>query len=227
MKKEKAVILFTRFPREGISKTRLSSELGSGNAFKLNCAFLTDIIVRFRKRDFDLLIAGAKGDSEEDFIDLLRNYGAFDWFFLPSGNTTDEQIFSSYQIALLNYKKAILTASDIPQLSGKHIRKMFADLDHFDIVFHINQDGGTCPQGMKRAYDLFTPMTERSISHCSEWKYHLDQLGLKYKIEQEILIDVDTIDDLIIFYHWQNLLGEDSNMFCPITVQTIRDILSS
>ena len=226
MKKERTVILFTRFPRERRSKTRLSQEIGGSNAVKLHCAFLADIFLRFQERDFDLLVAGATGDTEEDFTDLLKDHGTFDWFFLPSGTTTDEQIFSSYQIALLNYEKAVLTASDIPQLSVKHIRKMFADLDHFDIVFHMNHDGGTCPQGMRKAYDLFTPMTARSISHCSEWRYYLEQLHLKYKVEREILIDIDTIDDLVMFHHWQNLLGEDSDMFCPITTELIKKMLA-
>lgn len=78
-------------------------------------------------------------------------------------------------MALSKYKKAILTASDIPQLTRRHIKQMFADLEEF---------------------------------------------------ASEILIDIDTVDDLRIFYHWQNLLGNDSDMFCPITMDTIKKTLS-
>lgn len=103
---------------------------------------------------------------------------------------------------------------------------MFVDLDKFDVVFHMNHDGGTCPQGMKIAYDLFTQTTEKFLAHCQEWRERLKSLGVSHKLESEILIDIDTIDDLLIFYHWQNLLGSDSDMFCPITMSTIKKALS-
>lgn len=223
---ENCLIVFTRFPRSGVSKTRLAKEVGDEIAIRLHRAFLRDIFSRFANRDFDLVVAGATGDAEEEFRRLAENCGTFDWFFLPQGITTDEQISASYGMALSKYKKAILTASDIPQLTRRHIKQMFADLEEFDIVFHMNHDGGTCPQAMKVAYDLFTRTVERSLNHCREWKNRLEFLGLRYKLASEILIDIDTVDDLRIFYHWQNLLGGDSDMFCPITMDTIKKTLS-
>ncbi len=226
MKKEKCLIVFTRFPRIGKSKTRLSKSIGDQNTVYLHRAFLQDIFLRIKKRDFDLIIAAAAGDTEEEFHELVHQLGSFDQFLLPRGTTTDEQIISSYRTTLSKYKKAILTASDIPQFSHRHIRKMFADLNEFDVVFHMNHDGGTCPQGMKVAYDLFTHTIEKSLAHCQEWKGKLESLRLRYKLEPEILIDIDTIDDLLIFYHWQNLLGSNSDMFCPITMSIIKKVLS-
>jgi len=226
MIRETCLIVFTRFPRSGMSKTRLAQELGDKIAIQLHQAFLKDIFSRFANRDFDLVVAGATGDTEEEFHKLAENCGTFDWFFLPSGTTMCDQIISSYRIALSRYKKAILTASDIPQFTHRHVRQMFTNLEEFDVIFHMNHDGGTCPQAMKVAHDLFTHTTEISLNHCREWKDRLELLGLRYKLVSEILIDIDTFDDLRIFYHWQNLLGSDSNMFCPITMGTIRKALS-
>lgn len=223
---ERCLVVFTRFPRSGQSKTRLSQELGDENALRLHQAFLIDIFLRFKNRNFDLVVAGATSDTEDEFHGLARDYGSFDLFLSPQGDTTDEQITSSYRIALSRYRKAILTSSDISQLALRHVRQMLTDLDEFDVVFHMNHDGGTCPQGMKVAHDLFTQTMERSLAHCQEWKERLELLGLRYKLEPEILIDIDTLDDLVIFYHWQNLLGDDSDMFCPITVSTIKQVLS-
>lgn len=209
-----------------MSKTRLSKEVGDKNALRFHRAFLQDIFLRFKNRDFDLVVAAAKGDSEKEFHKLSDGFGTFDRFFLPQGATTDEQIFSSYNIALSKYGKAILTASDIPQFSHRHAKKMFADLDRFNVVFHMNHDGGTCPQGMTSAYDLFTHSVERSLTHCQEWKDRMESLNLTYKIEPEILIDIDTLDDLMLFYHWQNLLRNTSDMFCPITMGIVKKFLS-
>ena len=223
---ERCVIVFTRFPREREGKTRLAQEVGNHIAALLNRAFLLDIFTRFKERDFDLLVAGASGDKEKEFAELINVHGSFDHFFLPDGATTDEQVRFAYQTALTRYKKVVLTASDIPQLTHRHIQQMFADLDEVDIVFHMNHDGGTCPQGMKVAYDLFTGSSERSIGHCREWKERIESLRLSHRLEPEILIDIDTLEDLVIFYHWQNLLGKESEMYCPITIQTVKEVLS-
>ena len=225
LQNDRCLVVFTRFPREGQSKTRLALEVGHKNATELNKSFIYDILLHFCQRDFDLVIAGAESDQEAEFSELAEDYGSFDSFFLPDGDTMDEQIFSSYCWAFTRYKKAILTASDIPQLSTQHINELFVDLEDNDVVFHMNHDGGTCPQGMKSPFDLFTSMAHRSIAHCGEWKQLLRKMNLKHKMEPEILIDIDTLNDLIIFYHWQQLLPLGSGMFCPVTVKAIKNTL--
>lgn len=80
---ENCLIVFTRFPRSGVSKTRLAKELGNEIAIRLHRAFLRDIFSRFANRDFDLVVAGATGDAEEEFRRLAENCGTFDWFFYP------------------------------------------------------------------------------------------------------------------------------------------------
>lgn len=69
---ENCLILFTRFPRRGKTKTRLAQELGDKNTVQLHKAFLRDIFSRFKERDFILVVAGATGDSREEFQRLAK-----------------------------------------------------------------------------------------------------------------------------------------------------------
>ena len=169
--KENAVILFTRIPVPGKTKTRLMPLLSAKECCHLHRAFLSDIYNTVGKADLDCSIYVCyhpDGDVNE-LIALLP--GALS--YTPQvGESLGDKMHNAICDVLNNgYKKCLLIGSDVPLLKGSTISEAFNILEDSDIVICPTEDGGYYLIGMKEP--------------CPE-VFRLDEFGVSSVLEKTI-----------------------------------------
>jgi len=194
-----ALILMTRIPIPGKTKTRLMDMLTGDECVGLHMAFLKDLITTFTElQDIDLFITY----TPEDSLFILENVIPESIESFPQkGEDLGEKMFNAItQVLLKGYKKVVLIGSDIPDLSAKDIQVSFQILDKHDIVLGPTYDGGYYLVGMKRSHEKIfripkkwggKSVLESTIDIGNEQNLTIG-LSQKYR-------DIDTKEDLFEF----------------------------
>ena len=147
-----ALIIFTRVPIEGRTKTRLMPYLTGIQAAKLHAAMLKDIQERIDKVEADVFVF----HTPEDIHGLLHEifFRAKD-FFLQEGNDLGERMNRACsKILNLGYQKIVLIGTDVPMITEREIARAYQKLDFSDVVFGPSEDGGYYLVGMKRKFPI-------------------------------------------------------------------------
>ncbi len=144
---KRAVILFTRVPRAGHTKTRLLPVLRPEQCAGLHWAFLKDLGALYRKLDAHLFVAYTPDPDWEKLKDILPRGS-----YLPQkGQDLGEKMYRSIKKVLdLGYESVILTGSDLPMMTLSHLESGFSALENNDIAIGPTSDGGYYLIGMKR-----------------------------------------------------------------------------
>ena len=144
---EEKIILFTRVPKEGTTKTRLYNFVQPKQAVEIQTKLL--------KKNYDLLASLNKkllvfhdGDREDD--DYMRSIISADKFFYQRGENLGDKMYNAIEDVIGKDDKVILLGSDIANLSKKIIDKAFERLETSDIVINSSEDGGYFLIGMKK-----------------------------------------------------------------------------
>ncbi|MCF8070326.1 MAG: TIGR04283 family arsenosugar biosynthesis glycosyltransferase [Desulfobacterales bacterium] len=151
------LIIFTRFPEPGSTKTRLIPALGEHGAANLQAELtrhlLNNIKYASEKPGFDIEIRFKGGDQEK-----MRQWLGNHITYVPQANgdlgrkmqTAFDDAFSS------GCKKVVLIGSDIPGINRHIIEQAFLALDNSNLVFGPAKDGGYYLVGMnKPRYSIF------------------------------------------------------------------------
>ncbi len=146
-----ALIIFTREPVPGMTKTRLMPELSPEQCAELHKCFLNDISKEMDKQDADLFVAYTGGEPaflRKAFRRAFRKDRAFE----QSGADLGERMENAFRHVLgRGYDKAVLIGTDIPEIRSETIDDAFDSLDGRDIVIGPTADGGYYLIGMKEA----------------------------------------------------------------------------
>jgi len=144
---KEAVLIFTRIPLPGQTKTRLMPYYTGAECAALHRCFLADIAGECRKTDCDLFIYYT-GTSLKSFCHTMTlPRGSY---CRQRGETLNERMYNAFQETFgKGYEKCILIGSDIPALSHHDLRRAFRKLDYCDIVLGPAYDGGYYLIGMK------------------------------------------------------------------------------
>ncbi len=191
-----ALIVFVRFPSPGKVKTRLAQSIGNEQAteFYYTCA---DAILRE--------ISRLTGEVERyifysDKIDenkIKRWIGPEFHFMLQEGDTLGQRLENALNNVFGNgAHKAMVIASDVPDLSVDILNEAMQALDKSDIVIGPCYDGGYYLIGMKRLYpELFQGI---SWSTPKVYRQTLDIINEKMLTVYQLqtLIDIDSQTDL-------------------------------
>lgn len=195
----KALLLMTRIPIPGKTKTRLMELLTGDECAQLHTAFLKDLLASFADlEDIDVFMTYTPADS----LHMIKNMIPRSIKTFPQrGEDLGERMFLAIDHVLQQgYQKVILIGSDIPDLSVQDIQDSFELLDEHDIVIGPTYDGGYYLIGMKTSYEkLFRipkkwggkSVLESTIDISNE--QHL-KIGLAPKY-----LDIDTKEDLFEF----------------------------
>ena len=142
-----AVILFTRVPKPGQTKTRLLPVLQPEQCADLHWAFLKDLAALYRDLDAHLFVAYTPDPDWEQLKDVFPRAG----YLAQKGNDLGEKMYRAIRKVLaLDYESVILTGSDLPAMTADHLRSGFAALEENDIAIGPTSDGGYYLIGMKR-----------------------------------------------------------------------------
>jgi len=148
-----AVVLMSRAPIPGKTKTRLESHLKKEECAELHKAFLKDINAKFlnlknENTRIDLYLSFTPKKAESSFLGLISS----DFTRIPQiGSNLGEKMYNAlndaYQLSNLS---VIITGSDLPLLDIEIFTEAFAGLKERDLVIGPSADGGYYLIGMKK-----------------------------------------------------------------------------
>ena len=165
-----ALIVFTRVPVAGQTKTRLMPYLSGEECKCLHESFLKDLFCKVKEVKADIFVFFTPEDKEG----LLRS--------------------------IKGYEKAVLIGTDIPQIEMPILEQAFESLEESDIVIHPTFDGGYYLIGMKTEYDSIWKVerygTNTVIQDTLE---HMKRENLKVSVGGKYY-DIDDKEDLKRLY---------------------------
>lgn len=186
------LIIFTRIPEAGKTKTRLQSKLSKEECANLHKCFLKDIYDIFLNlNDIDIIIC----HTEEGDLNILKNIFYKEKIYIKQcGNNLNEKMYNAIKEVLsLKYDKCALIGADIPEINKDDIINAFNLLNNNDFVFGASYDGGYYLVGMKEANDIIFK------SGCGNLKDIINIVeanNLKYGLTNK-KHDIDEYEDLI------------------------------
>lgn len=193
---KQAIILFTRVPQAGKTKTRMMPYLTAEECKRLHICFLQDVRQQCQKTQADLLISytPAGADNEQK---LRTIFGIQADYFPQEGNTLGEKMYHAIERVLSQgYESCILIGADIPEIKAEHLTEAFAVLTEKDIVFGRTEDGGYYLVGMKQPIPQAFGLSEYGHSKVLEQTVQqLQATGFSVGYAKT-LSDLDTPDDL-------------------------------
>ncbi|WP_028331080.1 TIGR04282 family arsenosugar biosynthesis glycosyltransferase [Brachyspira alvinipulli] len=194
--KSNALIIFTRIPIAGKTKTRLQTKLLPEECADIHKCFLKDIYKKMKElkhNDIDIIISyNPDGD-----LNILKEIFYDEKMYIKQAvNTPNEndKIYNSMkEIFSLGYKKSILIGTDIPEISKENIIDSFNLLDNNDFVFGPSYDGGYYLVGMKEYNDVIVKTNSGTLNNILN---AIENINLKYSIIEK-RYDIDEYNDLI------------------------------
>lgn len=144
-----ALIIFTREPVPGKTKTRLMPYLSPQQCADLHLCFLRDINHEACKTGADIIVSF---DGEEMVL-LESVFGKDCKYIRQHGDGLGARMEEAIRYVLgLGYEKAVLIGTDIPEIKAGSLTKAFDLLDAGDVVLGPTVDGGYYLIGMKKLY---------------------------------------------------------------------------
>lgn len=196
----KALILMTRVPVPGRTKTRLMKILSGEECAKLHKYFLLDLFNVFEliRNDIDIYLTY----TPEDSFSLMENYiPSYIKCFPQKGRDLGEKMLNGFHyLHNKGYTKIALMGADIPHIQPNNIKKSFENLEKSDVVLGPTTDGGYYFIGMKNIYkDLFEDKLKWGNKSVLEGTIDIaNGLNLEVGFANK-LRDIDTKEDLIAF----------------------------
>jgi rSAM/selenodomain-associated transferase 2/rSAM/selenodomain-associated transferase 1 len=208
--KRDRLIVFTRFPEPGKTKTRLIPALGRQGAAELQRQMTEHVISTVEKTlppsELTLEVRHEGGSA-----DLMRSWLGMQFIYRAQGSgdiglrmaRAFEEAFQS------ETERVVIIGSDIPGISADLIRRAFEELKKNDLVLGTAKDGGYYLIGMQRAAapeaiaPLFSGIKWGSREVISQTLSTAKALGLRFALLEK-LADVDRIEDLHV---WEKVKG--------------------
>lgn len=200
----KAILLFTRLPIPGSTKTRLQGYLSQEECADLHLHMLRDIAEALNRfGDAKLFVFATPTQPFDEWLTLLP--ARAEWIPQCEG-TLGERMEHAVQITLeRGAERVVLIGSDIPGIDAAYLEQAFAALDESDIVLGPTEDGGYCLIGLHSLeYEPFSIAAAWSTSNVMQaTRAIVTGRGAKVKTlsAQE---DIDTKEDLL---RWQKRHG--------------------
>lgn len=150
MQKKNGIIIFTRKPVAGQTKTRMMPYLTPGECRELHLCFLRDIAAQCRKVDADIFVCYTpQGEPGE----LRSVFGKRAVYFHQEGDSLGERMERGLRRVLeQGYRSCVLIGTDIPEILDSDFRQAFTALKTSDVVFGPTREGGYYLVGMKRPH---------------------------------------------------------------------------
>lgn len=199
MKRSK-LIIFTRYPEPGCTKTRLIGTLGAQGAADLQRQ-MTEWTVRAAcaarvksKTDIEVCFTGGGEQKMRQWL------GASLAYRLQVGQDLGERMANVFQGGFAEgYRSIVLIGTDCPELTADILDKAFGLLEQHDVVIGPTHDGGYYLIGMTGAFpQVFTQMPWGTDAVLEKTLEVLRSIGALWALTDE-LTDVDTSEDLAVW----------------------------
>ena len=203
------LILFTRYPMPGKTKSRLIPALGPDGAADLQCLMTERVLHRARQIERQrrvLIEVRYEGGNSR----LIRQWLGRGLCYLRQGRgDLGERMARAFREAFADgAERVVLVGTDCPGVTADVFQKAFDSLADNDVVFGPATDGGYYLIGMRRFVPrLFVDMEWGSASVLQETIRVLDELKLTMVLVDK-LDDIDRPEDLHVW--------EQANRTSPI-----------
>jgi len=193
-KMKEKIILFTRVPKEGTTKTRLYNFVQPKQAVEIQTKLL--------KKNYKLLSGLNKElfvfhDGNERDNEFMNSIIPADKFFYQRGENLGDKMYNAIKDVIEDGDKVILLGSDIANLSQNIIDMAFKNLNTVDIVINPSEDGGYFLIGMKKPIkEVFDLPSYGDNTVLENLITVIKNKNLSYYIG-EVGLDVDTREDLL------------------------------
>lgn len=189
------LMIFTRDPVPGETKTRLIPLLGEQGAAELHDKMLSNVLEVGRKSRFEDIQLWSYSSC---FNSLLENYEQKYTVQLikQTGRNLGERMHHAFATALKNYDFAVLTGSDCPMITTTHLNNAYHSLyQGMDAVLGPSEDGGYYLLGLRQNnVALFNDIPWGGSSVADITRQRISSLAWQLD-EIETLWDVDTPAD--------------------------------
>lgn len=144
---KQAVIIFTRVPVPGRTKTRMSPPFRDVGCARLHTCFLEDAAAECRKADADLYVCYTPEGLEERLYPI---FGEDANYFPQKGEDLGSRMDQAIREVLKKgYDACVLIGTDVPEFCAGDLKQAFAKLCRHDVVLGPTKDGGYYLIGMK------------------------------------------------------------------------------
>jgi len=218
-----AVVLFTRIPIPGKTKTRLQPFLTGEECCLLQKAFLLDIfnVLKEVKPGCDIIVCYSQEGPLDELSELLS---AANFFFPQREGTLGEKMHEIICTALsIGYARCLLIGSDLPLLKAHDVGGAYKLLDESDVVLCPTEDGGYYLVGMKEPCEELFHLEEYGVSTVFERTVAAAEKAGKTCAEGVVTMDIDVPDDL---FRLAERLKHEPDDVCPETRRVLGEILS-
>ncbi len=194
--KHDQIIIFSRYPVPGKTKTRLIPDIGALNAADLHKR-MTEKTLRTAKKltvshnlNIEICFEGGNSDEMCKWLgdDLIYSRQVKN----NLGRRMDEAIFQAF---LRGYKRIVLIGTDIPELKTDHLKEAFHALNTHDVVLGPSTDGGYWLVGLKNNADIFKNISWGTDVVLNQTIKAVQDIGLTHYLLKP-LTDIDTIDNI-------------------------------
>ncbi|MEE4242157.1 MAG: TIGR04282 family arsenosugar biosynthesis glycosyltransferase [Desulfopila sp.] len=204
--KQKCILLFTRYPRAGTSKTRLIPSLGKEGAADLQRKMTETVLHQIEQLQahgsYDLRIYYT-GADKTTMRQWLGSNGSYEE---QCHGDLGKRMYHAFSSHLNAYLSVVLVGSDCPSIDAKLLDEAFKTLETHDLVLGPAYDGGyyligfstnISPQSLA---SIFTGIHWGQSDVLQQTLAHADRLQFSYRLLKK-LHDIDTPADLVHFNH--------------------------
>ena len=190
-----ALIIFTREPEPGRTKTRLMPYFSAEKCASLHCCMLRDIRREMKRADADIVVAYTGGQQGPLF--LRKTFGKDTPFIRQRGDDIGARMQNAIADTMsLGYEKVVLIGTDIPEIEAETVDAALAVLDVCDVVLGPTEDGGYYLIGMKKVWpEAFNVKIYGTDTVFNETVSSMKAAGLKVECVDSYS-DIDTPDDI-------------------------------
>jgi rSAM/selenodomain-associated transferase 2/rSAM/selenodomain-associated transferase 1 len=218
------LIIFTRYPEPGKTKTRLIPVLGAHGSAELQRRMTEHLISRSRKllssRPLTIEIRYEGGNES-----LMQNWlgPEFTYAPQPEGNIGQRMGRAFEEAFQSGVEAAVIIGTDIPGITTNILKNAFEQLYHHSLVLGPARDGGYYLIGITnaswpKAKSLLTiKIPWGTASVLSQTLAAAEKMGLDH-ILSETLDDVDRPEDLAV---WQQTIQRESKGEHPDRISVI------
>jgi len=195
------LLLFTRYPEVGKTKTRLIPELGAMDAALLQKRLTERLIIQAdllaTHPGIETIVYYSEGDS-----DKMTSWLGPRKFVAQTSGDIGQRMLAAFQHTFSGgVDKAVLIGSDIPDITADLLQQAFSSLIARDVVIGPSQDGGYYLIGLKAGQSpellslLFEKMPWSTDELLANTKSRLEQAGYAAAF-LPTLRDIDLPSDL-------------------------------
>ena len=223
MRSRPTIIVFTREPVPGLSKTRLAARIGPRNAAALAHAFTHDALAKACELGAPLVIAASASGAlhhNRYFRTLARRFDAA----LVDQEHGNLGVRMARVLTAFAPSGALLIGTDTPSLPGSILRQAVALVRRNHVVLGPSLDGGYYLVGIRGAVpDMFRGIRWGGSRVLRQTLTRLNELEIRPALAPA-WYDVDRWGDLMVLAEHLRRLAQSRAQPCPHTAKVLAQL---